>query len=152
MKQITVMLACLLVVALSIIFFPTAGASTGPEPIAHGKDACARCRMHIGEAGFAGQMRTVKGELTSYDDIGCLLIAMWKQHREVPGVFVETYDSHRMMSLLEASLVIDSGVRTPMGYGIIAFEHPATAEAFASKNGGTVRTLEDVLKDEERFR
>jgi copper chaperone NosL len=140
------------VVALSIIFFPSASAGTGPVPIAHGRDACARCRMHIGEPGFAGEMRDVKGELTKYDDVGCLLIAMWKKHREVPGIWVEAHDSHRMVPLLRASLVVDSSVRTPMGYGIIAFEEPSRAADFAAKNRGTVRTLEDVLKDEERFR
>lgn len=152
MKEIAVAVACIFVLALSIIFYPSAGASSGPEPIAHGKDACARCRMHIAQPGFAGQMRSVKGELTKYDDVGCLLIAMWKQHREVPGIWIEAHDSHEMVPLLGASLVVDSSIGTPMGYGIIAFEHPSNAEVFASKNGGSVRAVEDVLKDEERFR
>lgn len=152
MKTILVLLALAGALALSIVFFPSARASAGPEPIAHGKVACARCRMHVGEPGFAGQMRDASGELTTYDDLGCLLIAMWKKRREVPGVWVEAHESGRLVPLVGATLVVDSSVRTPMGYGIIAFEDAGAADIFTKTKGGEIRPLEVILKDGKRFR
>lgn len=152
MKAILVILAIVGALAISIVCFPETRADRGPEPIAHGRDACARCRMHIAGPGFAGEMRDREGELTKYDDLGCLLIAMWKEHREVPEVWVEAHDSQELVPLLNSTLVVDSKIRTPMAYGLIAFERVASAEEFVRKNGGEIRTVEAVLEDGHRFR
>jgi copper chaperone NosL len=135
MKVIIVMLAIIVAVATSIVLFPRSAADPGPAPIQHGHDACDRCRMHIGEPGFAGEMRDSSGAFTKYDDIGCLLIAMGKERREA---WVEAHDSGALIPLDSATLVADSRIRTPMAYGLIAFEHESAARAFIAQNGGTI--------------
>jgi copper chaperone NosL len=150
-KTVFVLLAVVGALALSIVFFPTAGAHQGPDPILHGKDVCARCRMHIAGPGFAGEMRDREGKLTKYDDLGCLLIAMWRTHREVPEVWVEAHDSNQLVPLLGATLVVDSKIRTPMAYGLIAFEEPRAADEFVREHGGEIRSIEAVLGDGRRF-
>ncbi|MCK6545472.1 nitrous oxide reductase accessory protein NosL [Myxococcota bacterium] len=146
------MLAIVAVVAVGIIFFPAGPTTDGPVPIVHGRDTCARCRMHIAQHGFAGQMRDSDGTRANYDDVGCLLISVWKKHREVPQVWVEAHDTGKMTALLSATLVVDSRLATPMGYGIIAFESADAARGFVTEQGGAITPIEALLKDGRRFR
>jgi len=122
----------------------------GPEPIAYGRDACARCRMQISQAGFAGELRAADGALTKYDDIGCLLQSMARAHREFSEVWVHDHDSGDFIALLDAHLVRIQGGATPMGSGLVAFARQAAATAYAGDRGGTVVALEDVLKTPQR--
>jgi copper chaperone NosL len=123
----------------------------GPEPITFGRDTCARCRMHISGPGYAGELRDVEGKLHKYDDLGCLLIATWEQHREVPGAWIEDHAGGGFAPLASAWLVWGEHP-TPMGYGVVGFTTEAAARQFAKARGGEVGRVEDVMKDRRRFR
>ncbi len=135
----------------AVVMLGGARVGAGPEPIVHGRDGCDRCRMRISAAGFGGELRDADGKLTKYDDVGCLLVAMWKEHREVPEAWVEDHAGTGWVALTQATFVIDSAVQTPMGYGVLAFRDEAAARAHAQRTGGRVGQLEDVLRDKERF-
>ncbi len=152
MKAIVALLTVAAALAVGIIFFPTGPTDTGPVAIVHGRDTCARCRMHIAQPGFAGQMRDSDQTVTNYDDVGCLLISMWKKHREVPQVWVEAHDTGQMTALLSSTLVVDSKIETPMGYGVIAFESAEAARVFVTEQGGRITPIEALLRDGRRFR
>ena len=146
----TRLLAALVIVAVGIVgavIFLWPAQSTGPEPNVYGRDTCARCRMHLSQPGFAGELRSRDGQLTKYDDIGCMVHAMLAMHDEIPEAWVEDRGSGKFLPLLVASLVRAERAETPMGYGIVAFEDAGAAAEFATDRGGRLVTLEDVMKD-----
>ena len=151
MKSLTVALSAALLAVVGGVVFLWPSQRTGTEPINYGRDACAHCRMHISQPGFAGELRDTGGVLTKYDDIGCLLRAMVALHREVPEAWVEDHDGGGFVPLLSASLVRSDRIETPMGYGIIAFKNEGAAQTFARARGGEVLALEDILRQPARI-
>jgi hypothetical protein len=110
----------------------------GPVPVAWDREACAHCRMHVGEPAFAAQLQLEDGRVLNFDDPGCLLRyeaerrprvhASWFHHlredRWIPGTWV---------AFVAAS-------PTPMGYGLGAVEAGvpgarSPAEALAGLQG-----------------
>lgn len=125
---------------------------TGPEPIVYGRDACAHCRMHISQPGFAGEVRDHIGVLTKYDDVGCMLQAMVAMHREIPEAWVEDHDGGEFVPLLTAHLVRSDTGGTPMGYGIVAFANEEAARTYAQSHDAQPVGLEDILNEPERLK
>ena len=144
MKAIATILAALAVVVAAILAF-AGRAPSGPEAILYGRDACARCNMIASRAGFGGELLDAHGLLTKYDDVGCLLVAMWAMHDSVPGAWVEDHAGAGFVPLVEAWFVAGDA-QTPMGYGVLAFRDEAVARAV----GVPVR-LEEILRDKARF-
>lgn len=130
-------------VAAVVLLWPRPG--TGPEPIEYGRDTCAGCRMPLDRPGFAGEMRDHEGALSKYDDVGCLLRAIFAAHREIPEAWVEDHDGAGFVSLVSAYLVHAEGAGTPMGFDIVAFKDEAAAARYATAHTGKVLALEDVL-------
>jgi hypothetical protein len=136
-------------VGVVVFLWPAGG--TGSEPIRHGEDTCARCRMLISQPGFAGEMRDHTGALTRYDDLGCLLGAMLASHEEIPEAWVEDHDSGALIPLLGAQLVRADAAATPMGHGLVAFADAGSAHAFVAAHGGELVRLEDLVRSPERL-
>lgn len=136
-------------VVATVVLWPVR--RSGPEPIAWGREACAECRMHLSQPGFAGELRGRDGTLTKYDDVGCLLRAMLKTHGEMPEAWVEDHEGGGFVPLLAAHLVRAESAGTPMGYGLVAFADEAAARAFAAARGGEGVRLEDVVRDPSRL-
>ena len=149
-RFLTIGLPALALVAAvaAIVFWPSR--QSGPTPLKFGRDTCARCRMQLSHPGFGGELRDEKGQLATYDDVGCLLQGMWALHTGVEA-WVEEHDSGRFVPITKAVFVRDSRVATPMNYGVLAFSDDAGARRFAAAQGGEVVTLEQLLKDKERF-
>jgi copper chaperone NosL len=95
------------------------GAPEGVAPIVWDREACAHCRMLIGEPRFAAQLQTGDGRVESFDDPGCLLArlpeagpvrALWfhsvREDRWIPG----------------DAVAFEAVPRTPMGYGLGAVD------------------------------
>ncbi len=146
MKSLVVAIGIALLGVVGGVVFLWPSQRTGAEPITYGRDACAHCRMHISQSGFAAELRDRNGVLTKYDDIGCMLRAMVALHHEVPEAWVEDHDGGGFVPLLSASLVRAERVETPMGYGIVAFKNADAAETFARAQGGEVLALDDILR------
>ena len=150
MKSLVVAIGIALLGVVGGVVFLWPSQRTGAEPITYGRDACAHCRMHISQPGFAAELRDSNGVLTKYDDIGCMLHAMVALHHEVPEVWVEDHDGGGFVPLLSASLVRAERLETPMGYGIVAFKDAGAAATFARAQGGEVLVLEDILREPTR--
>ena len=125
---------------------PRPAPRAGSEPLHYGRDACSRCRMLLAEPGFAGEIRDARGQLTRYDDLGCLIGALREAHVETPEAWVEDHATHQLVPLLRAALVAGERIRTPMGHGIVAFADPEAARAFATAHGARVVALEALLR------
>jgi copper chaperone NosL len=141
--------AALAAIVAAVVFLWPAPAS-GPEAIAYGRDACARCRMIVSQPGFGGEVRDVRGALAKYDDVGCMLDAMRTHRGPMPEAWVEDHAGGGFVSLLAASLVRAPGVATPMGHGVVAFADASAARAFAVRHGGEVVALEELVRSPER--
>ena len=147
-----VALAGFALVALgAFALLPRPAPRAGSEPLRYGRDACSRCRMLLAEPGFAGEMRDARGQLTRYDDLGCLIGALREVNVETPEAWVEDHATHQLVPLLRAALVAGERIRTPMGHGIVAFADHQSASAYAALHGARVVALEELLRAPARL-
>ena len=98
---------------------------SGPVPVAWDKTACAHCRMHVGEPGFAAQLQLRDGTVLNFDDPGCLV--RWLDTRprdatvdDVYAIYFHHQSEDRWLTRAEAGFV--EAVPSPMGFGIAAVD------------------------------
>lgn len=112
--------ALLAVGALVLAVLRAQAPPQGPVDVAWDKEACAECRMLIGDPSFAAQIQTEDGRVLDFDDPGCLLVhshespvharAIWFHHAREPR-------------WIPGDRVVFAPVSsTPMRYGLGAFE------------------------------
>jgi len=99
---------------------------------------CAECGMYVEPDGkFTAEAVTADGRFRYFCDIGDMLIHLAKSGEgEIVNVNVRDYESGRWVNAYDAFYLADAPVRTPMRFGIAAFESRPDAEAFRAKNGG----------------
>jgi copper chaperone NosL len=105
--------------------------------------------MEITELKFSVK-GSANGEVT-VNDIGCAVI----QRNEFCAMEMLEFDSSAQahdyytqepVSMQECFYVIDSGIETPMKYGIVAFKSKQGAEKFVSEQGkGKMISFEDLM-------
>ncbi|GAB4388931.1 MAG: hypothetical protein Kow0025_11190 [Thermodesulfovibrionales bacterium] len=118
-----------------------ASAIAGPVDIPQGA-RCYECGMKVDPGSPYAAEIVAGGELLPFCDIGDMLVRYHKMENKPEGVYVRDQESGRWIDARQASFVRDAaGIKTPMGWGIAAFE---TAEAAAEK--GAAMTFEDALK------
>lgn len=112
---------------------------------------CRQCTMQVsGEALKFAVIVPAGIEYSAFDDIGCAML--WKsgecamrQAAFEENAVARDYATGAEVPLLKAFFVIDSGVRTPMGFGILAFSSKEGAEAFvAAQKRGTIASFTDM--------
>lgn len=89
----------------------------GPVPIVWDKEACAYCRMHVGDPHFAAQVQVEDGRVLSFDDPGCAF--HWLEaNAQAPlhAVYFHHWREERWLPMAEAAFVPASP--TPMGFGL----------------------------------
>jgi len=101
-----------------------------------GETSCTKCSMKFNEAGkkFSVIMPKVPSmEGSSFDDIGCAVV--WRngecairQTTFDSNAFTFDYLSGEQVALENAFFVVETGVKTPMSYDIIAFKDKPAAE------------------------
>lgn len=118
---------------------------TGVSPVAWDKTACAHCRMHVGEPGFAAQLQLKDGRILDYDDPGCLV--KWLDANpadarpdQIHGVWFHHKTDDRWLSREQAGFV--EAVPSPMGFGLAAVDAATPgalswAEAMARVRGAS---------------
>jgi copper chaperone NosL len=104
---------------------------------------CSQCNMIINEANrkFSVFLPNVKGMGPStFDDIGCAVASRnnecaTRQMTFDSNAVVYDYLTEEAVPAERAFFVLKTDVRTPMGYGIVAFKDKAQAEKFAGEHG-----------------
>jgi copper chaperone NosL len=91
------------------------GPSSGPRPIAFDREPCAHCRMLISDPAYAAQLETAQGEIASFDDPGCLLVAL-ESHPNPSALWFHHLREERWLAGDQVAFV--RVPRTPMGYGL----------------------------------
>ena len=90
----------------------------GVEPVAWDREACAYCRMHVGDPRFAAQLQTEAGEVLNFDDPGCLMRSVNERHPAVRAIYFHDAREARLRARDETGFV--PMAVTPMGYGLAA--------------------------------
>jgi copper chaperone NosL len=125
-----------------------------PPDIRYGEDVCDRCMMIINEARYATALVTSAGETRRFDDIGGMLRYDKEMEEEVAVYWVHDYETEEWLKADNAYFVTDTGLHTPMGFGIIAFTTLERAESWAENEGGMVMEFSALLSasaNEEDF-
>lgn len=126
----------------------TVAQSDGGAPaIAYGEARCANCQMFVREPDHAAAWVTDQG-LGAFCDIGCLLIAVHRDHPDGVGVqatFVRDWLNGRWFEARNATFV-QAEVWTPMRFGLFAFEDETVARRFAEENHGRTLTWAEATQ------
>ena len=117
--NLPVLLAVLVVAgAVTFVVVNVAGASrlaTGPVAVVWDREACAHCRMHVGEPAFAVQLQTEDGRVLGFDDPGCAFLWEAEQRPDVHAWYFHDYREDRWLAASEVAFV--NLPHTPMGFG-----------------------------------
>lgn len=137
MAKIFVILAFLGLGALGAALWSAQQLPNGPARVVWDQDACAHCKMHLGEPAFAAQLHLKSGDIFFYDDPGCLILDM-EEKTELHAVYFHHHREDRWLSGEEVAFI--SVANTPMGfgYGAVAADTPQaiSLSLLRSKLGG----------------
>jgi copper chaperone NosL len=105
----------------------------GPPTIAYGRDECIECGMIVTEERHAAAMRAiVDGEQRDlfFDDIGDMI----EHERNAAGLqvlrrYVHDFNTAQWVDADAAWFVKSDQIRTPMGFGLLAFADESSARA-----------------------
>lgn len=112
--------------AFGLSLFNAQSLPEGPAPVVWDKTACAHCRMHVGEPGFAAQAQLTDGTVLDFDDPGCL--ARWLDLHPGEAIHAIYFHHHREDRWLASDEVGFVAVSpTPMGFGFAATDRSAPA-------------------------
>lgn len=89
-----------------------------PQPVAWNHQACAHCRMAVGEPTHAAQLITRDGEVLFFDDPGCLMSYLAERQPSVHRIWFHDRASERWIPAADVGFV--PGATTPMGFGLAA--------------------------------
>ena len=106
-----------------------------PPTVRFGEEACASCRMIIGDEHFAAALVAPTGDALKFDDIGCLVEHEAGRLRPDVAYWVRDAESREWLDAREATFDHSPSVASPMGFGLAA--HPADRAA----GGPNARTL-----------
>lgn len=103
------------------------------------EDACASCRMAVSDPAFASEIITMDDEVLKFDDLRCMENYR-RDHAtmQIKAIFVKDYGTRQWLPY-EKSVIVRTGIDTPMGSGKIAAasadeakrlteEHPPTPD------------------------
>lgn len=121
-------LAALLAVAAAVVLLERA--PSGPVEPAWDRQACAHCRMHLSERGFAAQLQTAEGEILHFDDPGCLFLWRAESGAAAAAIYFHHLREERWLAEAEAGFV--RVAPTPMGWGFGAVERDAAGAVTAA--------------------
>ena len=116
-------IAAIAVAGFAWLIFRAQALPTGVVPIAWDKEACAHCRMHVGEKGFAAQLQLADGRVLNFDDPGCMFSWLGEHTDEVHATWLHHRTDDRWLRRDEVRFVEASP--TPMGFGIAAVDASA---------------------------
>lgn len=113
--------------AVLLVLAPSGTPGKGPVPIAYDHEACAACRMSIGEPRFAAQIQTTDGRVLDFDDPGCLMT--YEKHEHPKEAAVWFHDSKGTDWIRARDVGFVEGGPTPMGYNLVAVNRRRTPGA-----------------------
>jgi hypothetical protein len=112
--------ALAIVAAVAIAVARAQALPRGVIDIVWDQEACAHCRMHIGDPAFAAQVQTVDGRVLDFDDPGCMFRYLAEAKPDVHAIWVHEHVGARWLPCERAAFV--HVARSPMGFGLGAVD------------------------------
>ncbi|MDP2886436.1 MAG: nitrous oxide reductase accessory protein NosL [Ignavibacteria bacterium] len=95
------------------------------------EDNCSNCRMAVSERAFASEIIVESGEVMKFDDLACLEQFRRKNpDLNIDEIFVTDHETGQWLPY-KKSVVVKTGLQTPMGSGKIAVADSNRARAVA---------------------
>lgn len=94
-----------------------------PQEVAWNHQACAHCRMAVGEPAHAAQLVTTSGDVHFFDDPGCLLRYLDERRPDVHRMWFHEHAGSRWLAADEVGFL--TGASTPMAFGLAATDRGA---------------------------
>lgn len=119
---------------------------TAPASLDPANTDCARCRMRVSDARFAGQIVAPGEEPRFYDDVGCMATEL--KERAQPNGAVAYVADHRTREWVRAATAVYVRVpslETPMSSHLIAHASVQSREADLDARGGEALTAEQMF-------
>jgi hypothetical protein len=104
------------VLSLAALVLACQTARTGPVPIVWDAEACAECRMHVGEPRFAAQLQTTDGQILNFDDPGCALRFVARERPSIAELYFHHHEEDTWLTRSQTAFARAS--TSPMGYGL----------------------------------
>ncbi|MBP2239669.1 copper chaperone NosL [Cytobacillus eiseniae] len=120
--------------------------AAAPVEIKANEDSCDACKMGIEDLQSAGQIIMDDGKPLLFDDIGCMIDYIQTHNPAYEAAFVHDYQSKEWIDFDKSTFVQDSGIESPMSYGIAAFEVEENANEFHQNHGGMKYTHDELIK------
>ncbi len=138
----------LLSVVWVILLVACGGADSvdNPPEILYGQDVCSNCNMIISEENYASAYWTADGVARRFDDTGEMLQFMQSSPEERASTWVHDVNTAQWLRAEDAWIVMNAGLMTPMGTGIVAVANEDDARALAfDQDDALVLTFGDLL-------
>ncbi|GAB4580560.1 MAG: hypothetical protein Fur0022_33020 [Anaerolineales bacterium] len=104
-----------------------------PPELMLGSDVCEACGMVVSEARYAAATIIKSGHTHKFDDLAEMFIFQANHPEDVVRAwFVHDYASEAWIRGETAFYVMSAEIRSPMGYGVVAFETREAAETYAA--------------------
>ncbi len=117
-----------------------------PPEILYGQDVCSNCNMIISEENYASAYWTTGGEARRFDDMGEMLQFMQSNPEERASTWVHDVNTAKWLRAEDAWIVMNAGLMTPMGTGVVAVANEEDARALAfDQDDAMVLTFGDLL-------
>lgn len=101
------------------------------------EDNCSNCRMAVSDKSFASEIITAKDEVMKFDDLSCQESYRKKNASiQIKAIFVVDYDT-KIWLPFEKSVIVKTGIDTPMGSGKVAVKDSARAAALVKEHPPT---------------
>lgn len=136
----------IIIVSISAFYLTTLQTSEElPElTIMLGQEKCKRCEMIISDIRYAAAMYVADSinDWWKYDDIGEMVLDYleYRHKYEIKAIKVHDFPTGEAVDAVKAWYVVanPTKLRTPMGYGVIAFKERTQAEKAALEYDGEV--------------
>jgi hypothetical protein len=112
------LLAALVAIGLAFVRFNRVTLPEGAVPVVWDGEVCAHCKMHVGDPRFAAQLQTTAGDVSNFDDPGCLFDYLASHDVSVHALYFRNYEDDNWLS--ESDVGFLTVKDSPMGYGIRA--------------------------------
>jgi copper chaperone NosL len=133
MHKLSLYVQASLFIALTLASCSQKSNEPQPPEIIYGQDVCAACGMVIDQPRSASAILLNTGEYLKFDDIGDMIVfPMDRPDKQPAAWFVHDANSEEWIRAETAYYVVSPEIRTPMGYGILAFSNEQSAEEYAT--------------------
>ncbi|MCY4674395.1 MAG: nitrous oxide reductase accessory protein NosL [Bacteroidetes bacterium] len=121
------------VVILGFMLVVLAGCALEPQPLDHGHDRCAYCKMTLSDEQYGAELITSKGKFFTFDSVECLashLATADLLPDHIHSLWVVDYENPpQLIPVDEAFFLHSRDLPSPMGMNLTAFGPGITQQA-----------------------